>query len=383
MNSRCPPLLPVLPAPLPLVLALFVLAWASAACRASGAGQTAGFGPLPVQVSRLAATQVTDFDEYLASLTSRRSITLYPQVSGYVRAIRVRPGDHVQAGARLVVIDPGQQGSLLRSLEANLQTKRASLAYAIQNDEASRDLVRAGLIGQLDYEQRHSQRIAAEADVRAAEAQVQAQGDLLRFYDITAPSEGLVGDVPVKIGDYVNPQTRLTSVDQDKLIEAYIYVPITKASAVKPDTTIQLVDDSGKVVCEQKPSFISPQVSVDTQTVLVKTICPNEGVLRAAQVVQARIIWARREAVTIPTAAVTSQSGQYFAFVVERGPQGAVARQRPIQVGAIEGNAFVVEKGLDPGTEVIVSNVQKVRDGVPIGAQEIGTAPSGSAPQPH
>jgi multidrug efflux pump subunit AcrA (membrane-fusion protein) len=67
---------------------------------------------------------------------------------------------------------------------------------------------------------------------------------------------------------------------------------------------------------------------------------------------------------------VTRQSGQYFAFVVDRGPQGAVARQRPVQVGTIQGNAFVVEKGLEPGTEVVVSNVQKVRDGVPIAPQE-------------
>jgi RND family efflux transporter MFP subunit len=317
---------------------------------------------------------VTDFDQYLASLTSRRSITLYPQVAGYVRAIRVRPGDPVKAGALLVVIDPGQQAPTLKSLEANLQTKRAALAYAIQNDEASRDLVKAGLIGQLDYEQRHSQRLAAEADVQAAEAQVQAQADLLRFYHITAPSDGVVGDVPVKIGDYVNQQTRLTSVDQDKLVEAYIYIPITKANGIKPDTTIQLVDERGTVVCEQNPSFISPQVSVDTQTVLVKTICPNEGVLRAAQVLQSRVIWSRRPGVTIPTAAVTRQSGQYFAFVVERGPQGAVARQRPIEVGGIEGNEFVVVKGLTPGTEVVISNLQKVRDGAPIGPQDAAGA---------
>src|SRR5947209_6028328 len=83
----------------------------------------------------------------------------------------------------------------------------AKLTDAIQNDGSSRDLVKAGVRGQLDYEQRHSQRLAAETDVKAAEAQVQAQGDLLRFYNITAPGDGVVGDVPVKIGDYVSQQT--------------------------------------------------------------------------------------------------------------------------------------------------------------------------------
>jgi RND family efflux transporter MFP subunit len=321
---------------------------------------------MPVQVDRLVEKTVTEFDEYLASLTSRRSITLYPQVSGYVRAIRVKPGDAVRQGALLVDIDPGQQSSQLKSLAANVQTKRANLSYAIQNDDSSKELVQAGLLGQLDYQQRHSQRLAAETDLKASEAQMEAQSDLLRFYSITAPSDGVVGDVPVKVGDYVSPQTRLTSVDQDKLIEAYVYVPIGKANAIRPDTTIQLIDDSGKTVCEERPSFIAPQVSVDTQTVLVKTICPNAGALRAAQVLKAHIVWARRPGVTIPTSAVTRQSGQYFAYVVERGPAGAVARQRAIEVGAILDNEFVVTSGLDAGTEVISTNVQKIRDGAPV-----------------
>ena len=347
---------------------LLLLAASLLACHGKdgAAGPPKGFGPMPAQVAKLGEKTVTEYDEYLASLTSRRSITLYPQVSGYIRAIHVKPGQKVTQGSPLIDIDPGQQSSQLKSLEANLATKKANLAYAVQNDESSRDLVKAGVLGQLDYEQRHSQRLAAETDVKAAEAQVQAQGDLLRFYSIAAPSDGVVGDVPVKIGDYVSPPTRLTSVDQDKLIEAYVYVPIDKANAIKPDTTIQLVDGGGHPICEDKPSFISPQVSVDTQTVLVKTICPNSGDLRAAQVLKARIVWGRHPGVTIPTSAVTRQSGQYFAYVIERGPQGVVVHQRPIDVGAIEGNDFVVTKGLEPGAEVVVTNVQKLRDGAPV-----------------
>jgi RND family efflux transporter MFP subunit len=355
-------------------------------CRSGeGGAPHGGFGPLPVQVARLGERTVTDFDEYLASLTSRRSITLYPQVSGYVRAIPVKAGQKVQQGTVLMHVDPGQQAAALKSLEANLATKRANLAYAVQNDESSRDLVKAGVLGNLDYQQRHSQRLAAETDVKAAEAQVQAQADLLRFYDITAPTDGVVGDVPVKVGDYVSPTTRLTSVDQDRMIEAYVYVPIDKANAVKADTTIQLVDGNGSTICEEKPSFISPQVSVDTQTVLVKTICPNAGDLRAAQVLKARIVWARKPGLTIPTSAVTRQSGQYFAYVVEPGEKGPVAHQKPIETGAIVDNELVVTKGLAPGAQVVVTNVQKLRDGAPVQPTEVtpDAGPPAAAQQGH
>ena len=367
-----------------LLKRLAPLALCAAACHAHDpAPQGGGFGPMPARVVHLEEKTLTDFDEYLASLTSRRSITLYPQVSGYIRAIRVKPGQTVHAGAVLIDIDPGQQAAALRSLAANLQTKRANLAYAVQNDESSKELVAAGVLGQLDYQQRRSQRLSAEADVKAAEEQVQGQSDLLRFYTITAPSDGVVGDVPVKIGDYVSPQTRLSSVDQDKLIEAYVYVPITKANVIKADTTLQLLNDQGATICEEKPSFISPQVSVDTQTVLVKTICPNAGDLRASQVLKARVVWGRHPGVTIPTDAVTRQSGQYFAFVVERTAAGAIVHQRAIEVGLILGNEFVVTKGLAAGDEIVVTNVQKLHDGAAIAPQTGAPGATGQADTGH
>jgi RND family efflux transporter MFP subunit len=345
------------------------------------------FGAMPVRVQKLAPTLVADQDEYLASLTSRHSITLYAQVSGYIQATLVKPGQEVKAGALLVQIDPAQQASTLRSLQASLETKKANLAFAVQNDESSKGLAKSGLLSELDYDQRHSQRVAAESDVRTGEAQVQAQSDLLRYYRIVAPSDGVVGDVPVKVGDYVTPQTRLTSVDQDNLIEAYVYVPVARVSRIKPDTTVALVGDDGKVVCEQTPTFISPQVSVDSQSILVKTICPNDGALRASQVLKARLIWGRHKSLTVPTPAVVRQAGQYFVFVLrsgEPGQTGSVARQVPIKVGGIEDNAFEVTSGLAEGAEVITSHIQKLHDGSPVTRQEEPppAAPNAAASSP-
>ena len=349
-----------------LAAAVLMGAAASSGCHGAEAKPQAA-PPLPVTVLRLAEKPINDEDEYLASLTSRRSITLYSQVNGYIRKIPQKPGDRVNQGALLIEIDPGQQPSTLKSLAATLETRKATRDFAVHNDERSKNLVASGLLSDLEYQQRRSQRAAAEADVKVAEAQVQAQSDLLRYYRIIAPSDGTVGDVPVKIGDYVTPQTRLTSVDQDNLVEAYVYVPINKAPSIKPETKVALVGEDGQLICEEKPSFVSPQVNVDTQTVLVKTICPNDGRLRTAQVLKARMIWTRRAGLTVPTVDVTRQAGQYFVFVVEPGPEGAlVARQKPITVGAIQGNEFVVTGGLSPGVEIVGSSIQKIHDGSPI-----------------
>jgi RND family efflux transporter MFP subunit len=231
-------------------IAVVLGAAASGGCRGVEA-EPQTMPPLPVSILRLAEKPINDEDEYLASLTSRRSITLYAQVSGYIRKIPFKPGDRIRQGALLIEIDPGQQAATLKGLAAGLDTRKATRDFAVHNDESSKNLVESGLLSDLEYQQRRSVRAAAEADVKAAEAQVQAQSDLLRYYRISAPSDGTLGDVPVKIGDYVTPQTRLTSVDQDNLVEAYVYVPIAKAATLTAETRMALVGEDGQVICEE------------------------------------------------------------------------------------------------------------------------------------
>lgn len=351
--------------------AVVFLILALVACHSSeGGGGGWHSGPVPAKTAKLQARTISDFDDYLASLTSRRSVMIYPQVAGYIRAIHVKPGVTVKAGAPLVEIDPGQQRALLQSLSAAVQSRKASLAFAIESDKSAAKLVEGGYIGGLEASGKHSQRLAAEADVKAGEAQLAAQSALLKFYDLAAPIEGVVGDVPVKVGDYVDPSMKLTSIDQSDSVEAYVYVPVAKAKSVTKDTLIQLMDESGEMLCEQKPSFIAPEVSAETQTVLVKAICPNKSGLRSAQVVRARVVWSTRQGVVIPVHAVTRSSGQYFAYTVAAGK----AKQQPIELGAMEGNDFVVTKGLEAGAEIVVSNIQKVHDGAEITSPDAAAA---------
>jgi multidrug efflux pump subunit AcrA (membrane-fusion protein) len=84
------------------------------------------------------------------------------------------------------------------------------------------------------------------------------------------------------------------------------------------------------------------------------------------QFVRARVIWRTEQALTIPVVAVLRIGGQYFCFVAEQSGQGTVARQRPIQLGELHGNDYVVTGGLKAGDRIIVSGVQKLGDGAPV-----------------
>ena len=84
------------------------------------------------------------------------------------------------------------------------------------------------------------------------------------------------------------------------------------------------------------------------------------------QYLRARIVWSNDPRLTIPLVAVNRIGGQYFVFAVEQGPQGTVARQKPVTLGEMIGDAYLLSSGLNAGDRVIVSNTQKLMDGAPV-----------------
>jgi RND family efflux transporter MFP subunit len=342
------------------------LALSGGACKPKEAAGEPATPPTPVEVIVLQERPVRSTSEYLATLSSRSSVALYPQVVGHVSRILVKPGEQVQAGQALVQIDPSQQQATLDQLAAARRLKEATARFAEDRAQRAARLAGEGLLSQQDAEQAKSERDAAVADVSAADAQLAAQAAQLRFFKITAPFAGTVGDVPIKLGDLVTTATKVTTVDQNAMLEAYVFVPVERAADLTPGSLVELLDARGAVAASSPVTFVSDQASADTQSVLVKGLFPNPTALKAAQMVRARVVWSTRPGLTLPTLAVVRQSGQPFAFVAAREGAGAVARQHAVTLGAVDGNDFVVTSGLAPGDQVIVSGVQKLRDGAPV-----------------
>jgi len=342
-----------------------------AACRKGG--PPGGPPPAtPVQVAVLSAAPIPQTTEYVATLQSRQSITIQPQVEGFVTRISVKSGDRVAAGALLMEIDPRKQAATVHASEATHAAKVAALRLAEQQHERVSRLFAQGLASKQDLDQAESALDSARADSESAEAQVRQESVDLGYYRVVAPEAGVVGDIPVRVGDRVTNATVLTTLDKSgQGLEAYISVPVERAGALKPGLPVQIVDDSGKVLAESKITFVAPRVSDATQSILAKAAIDDpKGILRPAELVRARVVWSSQPALTIPIVAVSRISGQYFAFVVEDGAAGShVARQRPVKVGAIVGNAYVVEAGLRPGDRVVVAGVQKIGDGAPVSPQ--------------
>ena len=347
---------------------------AAAFASACNGGQTAAappaFPPTPVAIEVARSTPIEEATEYVAILKSLRSTTVQPQIDGQITQILVKSGDRVRLGAPLVQIDPRRQQAAVSSQEAERAAREAAVAYARQQGQRARELFAAGAISRQEMEQADTALRTTEANLRALSAQVQQQEVQLRYFTVTAPTAGIVGDVPVRIGNQVSTQTMLTTIDQNETLEVYVPVPIERAGALRKGLPIKILGPDGSAdLATTVVDFISPRVDDQTQSVLVKGQVRNpDGTLRASQYVRARIVWNTAEGLVVPVTAVLRISGQFFAFVAEDAGGKLVAKQRAIKVGPIAGNNYPVLDGIKAGERVVVSGVQKLADGAPIQA---------------
>ncbi|HYX68405.1 MAG TPA: efflux RND transporter periplasmic adaptor subunit [Terriglobales bacterium] len=354
------------------ILLVGVLAVAVLASGCSRSDPNAGGPPATaVKMETARSTTIQDSTEYVAQLKSRNSAVISPQVEGQVVEIFVHSGDRVAAGAPLMQIDPLKQQATVRSQEDTRTAKEAAVVYARQQYERTQGLYEAQVASKQDLDAAKTALDSAEAELRALDAQVKEQQVQLHYYRVAAPTNGIVGDIPVHVGDRVTTSTVLTTVDKPGPLEVYVEVPVERSGQLKLGLPLEVLDSGGNVVGQAKVDFISPEVSNQTQTVLVKANVANpEGKLRTAQFIRARAVWGTRQTPVIPVLAVERLSGQYFAFVAEPSGKGFVARQRPLKLGEIVGNDYVVLEGLQPGDRIIVSGGQNLVDGAPVTAAQ-------------
>jgi RND family efflux transporter MFP subunit len=342
----------------------------------SASGEGGAEAAMPVQVQVVEAKPIAETTEYLALLKSRHSATINPQVEGYITRIFVKSGDHVAAGAPLLQIDPLKQEATVNSQEATQLAQESNVNLARVNLERAKKLAEAGVIAKSDLDNAQTNYDTAVAQLKSLEHQVEQQKVELRYYKVSSPMDGIVGDIPVRVGDRVIVSTLLTTVDEPGALEAYLYIPAARAKDLRLGLPVKLLDEAGNVRTATQTTFISPQVDPETQTVLAKAAVPNSRAnLRIAQQVRAQVVWGNAAGPVAPVLAVTRINGQFFVFVAQKETKGTVARQRGVKVGEIIGNDYAVLDGLKPGDHLIVSGTQFLQDGAPVTEQLQSSGP--------
>jgi RND family efflux transporter MFP subunit len=338
----------------------------------------AGMQAMPVQTITVQAQPVAQSDEYVATIRSRRSATINPQVSGNITRIQVHSGEHVRSGQPLMEIDPTKQDAAVASQAATAQQKLALYNYDKTEYSREQKLFADGIVSKDALDQAEQAYSNSKADYDAAVATLHTQQQELGYYHIAAPFSGVIGDIPVHVGDYVSPTTMLTTDDANGDLEAYIYVPTERASEVRAGLPVQLLDGAGNPVETTAIDFVSPQVDDALQGILVKAPVHSKQ-LRNLQLVEARVIWGTAPHPVVPVLAVSRLGGQAFVFTVQSaGAKKYVAHQQAITLGTTVGNDYAVLDGLNNGDKVIVSGTQFLVEGAPV--IPLPPAPPGAAP---
>jgi RND family efflux transporter MFP subunit len=226
----------------------------------------------------------------------------------------------------------------------------------------------------------------AQSQVSQAAAQVKSAQVQLKYAQVLAPFTGTVGNIPLKIGDYAAKGDALTTLTKNDSFDLNLSIPFARAKQLRAGLPVELLDAAGKSIAIGKVSFISPNATADSQTILAKASFANNGQLLNRQSVQAKVIWDRRSGILIPVTAVSRLGGKTFVFVAETkqqdrdGKTGLSAIQKPVELGAIEGNNYQVVKGLKPGEKIVTSGLLSLTNGVPIVAATPAGNPRQTAP---
>lgn len=388
------------------------------------AGQPQG---IPVKIETLETTTVENATDFIGSLESQRAVTLRPEVTGRISRILVNSGDRVSAGTSLIQLRPDQQQANLASVQASVNSARAIRANAqsqiealeaegiaqqaeveLQEEEYRRisTLVSQGALPRQQLDGVVRDRRTAQANLNAinrriqaaraslqeaaaglqqAQANAQRATAELQETTIAAPFSGIVGDIPVRLGDVVTSSDSLTTVTQNTVLELRLSIPLERAPDLRRGQQVELTDTQGSLITTGQISFIAPRVDPNAQSILAKATFNNQdGRLRDGQFVRVRVIWQEQPGILIPTTAITRLAGEPFVFVAETPQQtgdtpSLIARQRPVKLGSLQGNSYQVLSGVEPGEQVVVSGILNLMDGAPIIPDTAMSQPRGAS----
>ncbi|MBD2019150.1 efflux RND transporter periplasmic adaptor subunit [Leptolyngbya sp. FACHB-36] len=317
------------------------------------------------------------------------------------------------AGVKAAEAEVARRSADIQRLQAELRSRNADVKLAQVNYSRAQTLVAEGASARQSLDERTQQINAATAardaatqslevarkDLAAAQAQLagtratvqQSQSQLqrtqaelavqvedLNYNRVVAPIVGIVGDIPTRVGDYVNVGDTLTSIIQNDELDLRISVPIARQAQLRSGLTVELLDpNSGKRLRAGRLTFIAPQVNTQEQSILTKARFPNrDQQLRDGQFVRARLIWNQRPGILVPTVAVSRVGAQDFVYVAETeskdGKSRQVARQKPVKLGTTQGQQYQVISGIKSGDQLITSGIQSLTDGAAIQLAQMG-----------
>jgi membrane fusion protein, multidrug efflux system len=362
------------------VMAVLITALGFAKFRQIESAVHAGaFQPPPEAVTSI----VTQREQWPASMTAIGTIEavhgvmVSADLPGTVAGINFDSGKAVREGEILVELDTRQERAQLASLEAQRDLAKVNFGRM-------QELVNAGVISRMDYDQATAQQKATEANVAEIKATIARK-------TIRAPFSGILGIRKVNLGQYLPAGSPVVSNQSLNPIYVNVGVPQQAAAQVHVGRKLRVTteDVAGKVFAGSVTA-IDSEVDQTTRNIQVQATLSNpEGKLRPGMFVQVEMpLGASRSVIALPASAINYAPYGDSVFVITdlKDPTGKTyrgVRQQFVKVEGSRGDQVGVISGLNPGEEVVTSGVFKLRNGAAVQVNNKVQPGNSPAPKPE
>lgn len=330
-----------------------------------------------VDVVKTASTSLTK--SYPATLKGQEVSDIAAKVSGHIVKVYVQEGATVHKGQALFAIDPTQYQAAVQQAAAAVKVAQTSISTQKLTLENKKMLHDKQIISDYDYQLAQNQLATLEAQLSQAQAAYNAAKDQLSFCTVTSPANGVIGEIPFRVGSLVGPSlpTPLTTVANTSTMFAYFSMSEkdllemsrqhgSKDAAVKafPQVQLKLVDGtlydySGTV------KAISGVIQSATGSVQIRADFQNpQNILRSGGTATIVIPNQMSDALMVPQKATWAVQDKRFVYIVDKDN---VARTTEITVlPEHDGSNYVVTSGLNEGDRIVIEGVAKLKDGTKI-----------------
>ena len=327
-----------------------------------------------VQTLQPATVNLTS--SYPATIKGKQDVEIRPQVSGFITKVCVDEGSMVRKGQVLFIIDPTQYEAAARSAKAAVATAEAAVSTQQITVDNKRALNKKNIISDYDLAMAENSLASAKAQLASAKAQLISAEQNLGFTNVKSPSDGIVNDIPYRVGSLVSPSiaTPLTIVSD--ITEMYVYASLTEkellelvrkdgsqSAAVEtyPEVQLQLSDGS---TYDQKGKIetISGVINANTGAVSIRATFPNSNhLLRSGGMGNLIIPYHMENALVVPQKATTEIQDKKFVFLQQ--PDNTVKMNEITILNIDNGQEYVVTSGLKQGDLIVIENVGTLKDG--------------------
>lgn len=330
------------------------------------------------QTMVIGRSDITLEQTYPASVEGRQSIRMIPRVEGYLARICIHEGQRVSKGQVLFVLDQATYRAEERAAQANVEVAQAGVESAQLAYDSRKQLREKDIVSDFDLQSAATQLALAKAQLTQAQAQLESARSNLSYTELTSPSDGVVGSLPYRVGDYVGPsiQDGLTTVADNT--QMYVYFSLTERDVMtrvrEAGSMDKMIESFPKVrlqtaggmdyPVEGRLESVSGVVDRSTGALSARAVFPNpDGMLLSGSTGKIVVSNTLKNVIVIPQAATYEIQDKVYVYkVVDGKAQSAIITVMPVS----DGRNFVVTGGLTDGETIVAKGASYIKEGMEI-----------------